>query len=111
MSQSNLSGARNDPDSFEDQIARKVTQKASSSKDFHKEVVFGIGAMGMVGWSVAIPTIVGALAGAWIDDHKWSDRSWTLALLIAGLCLGCFNAWYWVDLETRAIAERGGPHP
>jgi ATP synthase protein I len=31
------------------------------------------------------------------------QHSWTLALLVAGLTLGCFNAWHWVAKEDRAI--------
>ena len=48
---------------------------------------------GLVGWSVAVPTLIGAALGAWID-HRWPSRfSWTLMLLISGLVLGCTNAW------------------
>ena len=31
--------------------------------------------------------------------------SWTLALLLAGVTLGCFNAWYWVSGERKLIDE------
>jgi ATP synthase protein I len=49
--------------------------------------------LGLVGWSVAVPTLVGVALGAWID-HRWPSRfSWTLMLLIGGLVLGCTNAW------------------
>jgi ATP synthase protein I len=49
--------------------------------------------LGLVGWSVVVPTLVGAALGAWID-HRWQSRfSWTLMLLVSGLVLGCINAW------------------
>lgn len=52
-----------------------------------------IAILGFVGWSVVVPTLVGAALGAWID-HRWPSRfSWTLMLLIAGVVLGCTNAW------------------
>jgi ATP synthase protein I len=28
-----------------------------------------------------------------------------LALLVVGLCLGCFNAWHWVDKEDKDIHQ------
>jgi len=53
----------------------------------------GLAILGLVGWSVAIPTLIGAALGAWID-HRWPSRfSWTLMLLVIGVILGCANAW------------------
>jgi ATP synthase protein I len=61
--------------------------------------------MGLIGWSVAVPTLLGAALGQWLDNRHASDRSWTLALLVAGLALGCWNAWHWVAREERAMRE------
>lgn len=61
--------------------------------------------MGLIGWSVAIPTLVGASIGVYLDGNYPSERSWTLALLVAGLVIGCFNAWHWVEKEDLAIHE------
>lgn len=65
---------------------------------------------GLVGWSVAIPTLVGVAIGLWIDKTWPSRYSWTLMLLVPGLALGCFNAWYWITRERRRIeaARRAG---
>ena len=30
---------------------------------------------------------------------------WTLALIVAGLTLGCFNAWHWIAKEDKAMRE------
>lgn len=48
-------------------------------------------------------TLIGAALGIWLDRHVPGQHSWTLALLVAGLTLGCFNAWHWVAKEDRAI--------
>ncbi|MEA5514645.1 AtpZ/AtpI family protein [Nodularia sp. UHCC 0506] len=35
-------------------------------------------------------------------DTRWpSQYSWTLMMLFIGLTLGCFNAWFWVQQESR----------
>lgn len=54
---------------------------------------------GLVGWSVAIPAVLGIALGIWLDRAFPSRLSWTLTLLIAGLVLGCLNAWYWIKRE------------
>lgn len=59
--------------------------------------------MGLVGWSIVVPTLAGAALGAWLDRVLPRNQSWTLMLMIAGLLLGCFNAWTWVAKEDKAM--------
>jgi ATP synthase protein I len=81
--------------------ARKIRARASDGHD----VWFGLGMMGLIGWSVVVPTLLGAGLGMWLDGHYPGRHPWTLALLMAGLALGCFNAWHWVAQQDKAIAE------
>ena len=60
---------------------------------------------GLIGWSVTIPTLIGAGLGSWVDKHYPSSLSWTLMLLFIGLLIGCFNAWHWVDSECKQMQE------
>jgi ATP synthase protein I len=76
---------------------RKI--KARQEKD--RGVWFGLGMFGLVGWSVAIPTVIGIAVGIWIDAKWASSYSWTLMFLIIGVIVGCLNAWYWVRRESR----------
>jgi ATP synthase protein I len=61
---------------------------------------------GLIGWSVAIPTLLGVLLGVWLDERHPVSYSWTLTLLFAGLILGCFNAWHWVSQQNDAIRDQ-----
>ena len=56
---------------------------------------------GLIGWSVAVPTLLGAMLGLWLDRRHPGPHSWTLMLLVAGLVIGCANAWHWVASRTR----------
>ena len=81
--------------------ARKVRARCQK----HRGVWFGLGMFGLVGWSVAVPTLVGIALGVWID-LKWPSRySWTLMLLFISVMLGCLNAWFWVSRERKMIRE------
>ncbi len=86
---------------FQHQISRKSDRKIKARKEA-KNIWFGLGMFGMVGWSVAIPTLLGIGLGIWIDTHSQSKYSWTLMLLIIGVALGCFNAWYWISKESQS---------
>ena len=61
--------------------------------------------MGLVGWSVVVPTLLGAALGNWLDGHYAAGHSWTLALLMAGLVIGCLNAWHWVTKEDQEMKD------
>ena len=82
------------------QAARKLKAKRNPTG-----VWFGLGMMGLVGWSVVVPTLLGTALGVWLDRRHPGSHSWTLALLMAGLTLGCFNAWHWVAKEDKAMHE------
>ena len=69
-----------------------------------KSVWFGLGMSGLIGWSVTIPTLIGAALGIWVDKHYPSTYSWTLMLLLMGLIIGCLNAWHWVALGIQGNA-------
>jgi ATP synthase protein I len=56
-------------------------------------VLSSLALLGVVGWSVALPTLLGIAVGLRIDHHWPSRFSWALMLLIGGLVLGCANAW------------------
>jgi ATP synthase protein I len=64
-----------------------------------------LGMSGLIGWSVAVPTVVGAMIGLWWDNHHPGAHSWTLILLAIGLCVGCANAWHWVEQENKAMQD------
>ena len=74
-------------------------------RDGTQGVWFGLGMMGLVGWSVTVPTLLGAALGIWLDQHHPGKHAWTLALLIAGLCIGCLNAWHWVAREEKTMRD------
>jgi ATP synthase protein I len=92
-----------------DRVGATATRKLAARRD-PDHVWFGLGMMGLIGWSVVTPTLLGAALGAWLDARAPGTHSWTLALLVAGLVLGCANAWHWVakeDLAMRTRLERG----
>jgi ATP synthase protein I len=83
------------------EVGRQAERKLKARGERHRGVWFGLGMFGLVGWAVAIPTLIGVALGLWLDRIAPADFSWTLALLLAGVTLGCANAWYWVSRESR----------
>ena len=90
---------------FAEQVGATAARKLKARRNATQGVWFGLGMMGLVGWSVAVPTLLGAALGLWLDKHHPGQHAWTLALLVAGLAIGCFNAWHWVVKEDQAMQE------
>lgn len=90
---------------FADEVARKEALRLKGIRHKDETVWFGLGMFGIVGWSVAIPTLIGIALGLWID-RTWPSRySWALMFLIIGVVLGCLNAAYWVRKVRSKIIE------
>lgn len=90
---------------FAAEVGQKAARKLKAQRDPAPGVWFGLGMMGLIGWSVVVPTLLGAALGIWLDGRHTGTHSWTLALLVAGLALGCFNAWRWVAKEDADMRE------
>lgn len=88
---------------FSQHVGDVAARKLKAQRHATQTIWSGLGMMGMVGWSVVVPTLLGAGLGIWIDKHFPGGHSWTLALLAIGLGLGCFNAWHWIAKEDREI--------
>jgi len=86
------------------EIGAKAARKLKARRST-QGVWFGLGMMGLIGWSVVVPTLLGAALGVWLDKNHPGAHSWTLALMVAGLVLGCANAWYWVAQQDKAMRD------
>lgn len=95
----------NKNNSFEKVVGDKEERKLQAQRE-KKSVWAGLGLFGMIGWSIVVPTILGAALGMWLDKNYKNDFSWTLSLLVAGLMLGCLIAWNWVQKENKEIHKK-----
>ena len=93
--------------SFIAQIGAQEDRKLNARR-VRSPVWQGLGMLGLIGWSVCLPTLLGAGLGRWLDENHAGTHTWTLTLLVAGLCLGCANAGRWVSKEQRAIRNSLG---
>lgn len=105
MSERPASKVPGDGPSFAGKIGAQAARKLKARRNHAQGVWLGLGMMGLIGWSVAVPTLLGAAFGLWLDRDYPGGRSWTLALLAAGLAVGCLNAWHWVAKEQAAMRQ------
>lgn len=95
------SGGPHSREVMAEEIARKADRKLVADRRRGKSVLFGLGMLGLVGWSVAVPTLLGIAIGVWLDRSFPGQASWTLTFLLFGVGVGCVNAWYWVQRQNN----------
>ncbi|MDP2603995.1 MAG: AtpZ/AtpI family protein [Deltaproteobacteria bacterium] len=93
------------PKPLSHEVGAKAARKLRAQRHVTRTVWFGLGMMGLIGWSVVVPTLLGAALGIWLDKRHPGSHSWTLMLLVIGLIIGCVNAWHWVTKEDTEMRE------
>ncbi len=53
--------------------------------------------IGVLGWMVVIPMLVGVFAGRWLDSRFQTGLFYTAPLLMLGAAAGCWWAWRWMQ--------------
>jgi len=104
MTEKTESKSPNEQAAFRREVGVKAARKLHARRSM-SGVWLGLGMMGLIGWSVVVPTLLGAALGIWLDQRHPGRHSWTLTLLIIGLVVGCLNAWHWVDKENSEMRE------
>lgn len=52
--------------------------------------------IGVLGWMVVTPAVLGLFLGRWLDARFGSGIFCTAPLLLIGLGIGCVSAWKWM---------------
>jgi len=52
--------------------------------------------IGVLGWIIVIPILIGVFVGHWLDQKFNSGAFWTAPLLMLGGVLGYYSAWKWM---------------
>jgi ATP synthase protein I len=110
MSDESETKSAKDRSAFSRAVAAKAARKLKARRNPAQGVWFGLGMMGLVGWSVVVPTLLGAAFGIWLDDRHPGIHSWTLTFLVIGLVIGCLNAWHWVSKEDKEMRDDQEDH-
>jgi ATP synthase protein I len=67
----------------------------------HGETSFAryLAQVGVLGWIIVVPTLLGVFLGRWIDQRLHTGIFWTGPLMVVGLAFGCWSAWRWMHSQ------------
>jgi ATP synthase protein I len=55
-----------------------------------------LGQMGILGWTIVVPTLIGVVIGRWIDRALGTGIVFSAALIMVGAAIGLWSAWKWM---------------
>ena len=90
-------------DRFLLQIAEKGRRKLQAKNRNDITIWSQLGVLGIIGWTISFPIVMGAALGWFIDKKLGNGHRWALSLLVIGLIIGCWNAWYWISKQCKEI--------
>lgn len=84
-------------------VDKKARRRLEAQARPRRSLWFDLGMFGLVGWAVAVPTLLGIAVGWWLDRRFPGSVSWTLTCLFLGVALGCYQAFQWI---RRGLNDR-----
>lgn len=83
-------------DPLADEVARHVARHRRWRESGEDSAARRLAQIGVLGWMIVAPMLLGIFAGRWLDRTFDAGLTWTGALLMVGLVLGCWSAWRWM---------------
>ncbi len=88
-----LDSRRPDPQGLDRAVRTRRERQARGRQEGRRSIGQDLALIGVIGWTIVVPTLLGIFAGRWLDGRLHTGIFWTLGLLAAGLALGCSLAW------------------
>ncbi len=87
----------------DDPLLKEVRLRTKREMDWVKHgepsVARRLSQIGVLGWMIVTPMLIGVFVGRWIDNEFGTGIFWTAPLLMLGAALGCWSAWKWMTSE------------
>jgi ATP synthase protein I len=74
-------------------VRTRRDRRARGAHEGERSVGRNLAMIGVLGWTIVLPTLGGLFVGRWLDRSFAAGVFWTLGLLVAGLAAGCALAW------------------
>lgn len=77
-------------------VRQRAARDDKARRDGEPSFAGYLAQVGVLGWTIVLPTLIGVFCGRWLDRRFDTGIFWTAPLLLVGLALGCWAAWRWM---------------
>lgn len=100
MSEPSPGADPNEPDGMAESVRRRRERWRLWLKEGEPSLVKNVGQIGILGWMIVTPTLIGLFVGRWLDGRFETGIFWSAALLVVGVAAGFWAAWRWMHAEV-----------
>lgn len=94
-----VKGEPNSPDGMTDAVRKQQERRKRWRTEGEPSVVRFVGQIGVLGWIIVAPTLIGLFIGRWLDHSFGTGIFWSAALLVLGVTVGFWSAWRWMQRQ------------
>jgi ATP synthase protein I len=79
------------------EAARRAAERSKAGKK-NPEPSLGarLGQIGILGWTIVVPTLIGLFVGRWLDRILGTGVLFSAPLIMIGAAVGFWSAWKWM---------------
>jgi ATP synthase protein I len=94
-----VSGEPTEPDGLADAVQRQRQRQQRWLREGEPSMARFVGQIGVLGWIIVTPTLIGLFIGRWLDHKFGSGIFWSAPLLLVGVVIGCWSAFQWMNKQ------------
>ena len=94
-----MNGMSEEPDGLLDSVRRQRQRQRRWLREGEPSMARFIGQIGVLGWIIVAPTLIGLFPGRGLDHRFESGIFWSAPLLLIGVVIGCWSAWRWMHAQ------------
>ena len=87
------------PDGMADAVRKQCERQQRWLKEGEPSVARFVGQIGVLGWIIVVPTLIGLFIGRWLDHKFGTGIFWSAPLLLVGVVIGYWSAWRWMHRQ------------
>jgi ATP synthase protein I len=87
------------PDGMAEAVRKRRERQRHWATEGEPSMVRFVGQIGVLGWIIVAPTLIGLFIGRWLDQTFGTGIFWSAPMLLLGVVLGCWSAWRWMHRQ------------
>jgi ATP synthase protein I len=81
-------------------VARKTSRRRELWRtEGEPSVIRFVGQIGVLGWIIVLPILIGMFVGRWLDHKFGTGIFWSGPFLVLGVAVGGYSAWKWMHRQ------------